>query len=230
MFVLGPAITASADLMFSDDFDSYTAGAAPPAPWIQRYNRNSVIVSPGFGGTGQAVKLQGAWNWSDTLSANLTYTDTFTFNVACMVGNGAAGAGQLQFSGSMVSDRNAIWFGPDMNRILWFDGTTIVPYCNTNTWYQASVTISGYLGPTATADVIVYDENGIQLGAQYGLYADNIGATPQQQFVLHTRSQPINGQGAVAYFDNVEVVPAPGAVLLGMIGLTVAGLKLRKSA
>ncbi len=31
-------------------------------------------------------------------------------------------------------------------------------------------------------------------------------------------------------FDNLEVVPIPGAVLLGMLGLSVAGIKLRKSA
>jgi hypothetical protein len=231
MFALGPVITASADLIpFSDNFDSYTAGAAPPAPWIQRYNRNSIITSPGFGGSGNAVQLRGAWNWSDTLSANIAYTDTFTFSVACMVGNGAAGAGMFQFSGNMVSDKNAVWFGPDWNKISWSDGTTIVPYCNTNTWYQADVTISGYLGSSPTAAVTVYDANGNVLGAQSGLSAWNIGATPQQQFVFHTRSQPLNGRGAVAYFDNVQVVPVPGAVLLGMIGLSIAGVKLRKSA
>lgn len=41
------------------------------------------------------------------------------------------------------------------------------------------------------------------------------------------------GSGGVAgdaYFDNISLVPAPGAVLLGMIGLGVAGLKLRKFA
>ena len=229
VFALGYNITASADIIpFSDDFESYTAGAAPPSPWIQRYNSNSVIVAPGFGGAGQAVKLRGAWNWSDTLSVNLTYPDTFTFHVACMVGNGAAAAGQLQFSGSTVNDWNSIWFGPDWNHISWFDGTIIVPYCNEDTWYQADVTISGYLGLNPTADVIVYDESGIQLGAQFGLSAVNIGTTSQQQFVLHTRSQPLNGQGAVATFDNIEVVPVPGAVLLGSIGLGLAGWKLRR--
>ena len=228
VFILGYTITTSADLIFNDDFESYTVGDAPPSPWIQHYNRNSIIISSGFGGGGQAVKLRGAWNWSDTLSVDLTYADTFTFDVACMVENGAAAAGQLQFSGSNVSDRNAIWFGPDWNKISWFDGTTIVPYCNEDTWYQASVTISGYLGPSATADVIVYDENGNQLGAQFGLYADNIGATPQQQFVLHTRSQPINGQGAIANFDNVSITPTPTAFLLGSIGLVYSSWKLRR--
>ncbi|MCP4608326.1 MAG: hypothetical protein GY845_06395 [Planctomycetes bacterium] len=228
LFILGPVITASADLMFSDDFESYTAGSAPPAPWIQRYNQNSIITSPGIGGAGQSVQLRGAWNWSDTLSVDLTYTDTFTFDVACMVGNGAAGAGQFQFNGTMVSDKNAVWFAPDWNKISWSDGTTIVPYCNTNTWYQASVTISGYLGSSPTAAVTVYDAAGNLLGAQSGLSAWNIGATPQQQFALHTRSQPLNGQGAVAYFDNVRITPAPTAFLLGGIGLVFSSWKLRK--
>jgi hypothetical protein len=32
------------------------------------------------------------------------------------------------------------------------------------------------------------------------------------------------------YFDNISFVPVPGAVLLGMLGLGVAGVKLRKFA
>lgn len=228
VFILAPVISTMANTMpFSDDFESYTAGAAPPSPWIQRYNSNSVIVSPGMGGAGQAVKLRGAWNWSDTLSVDLTFPDTFTFDIDCMVENGAAAAGLLQFSGSMVSDKNAIWFGPDWNKISWSDGTTIVPYCNVNTWYQASVTISGYYGSNPTADVIVYDETGNQLGAQYGLSAWNYSQTSQQQFVLHTRSQPLNGQGAIATFDNVRITPTPTAFLLGSIGLVFSSWKLR---
>lgn len=230
VFILGPTITASADpsVLFSDNFDSYTAGTAPPSPWIQRYNSNSIIVSPGFGGAGNAVKLRGAWGWSDTLSVDLTFPDVFTFEVACKVENGAAAVGQLQFHGAMVSDENALWFAPDWSQIGWSDGTPIVPYCYEDTWYQAEVTISGYLGPNPTADVIVYDESGTQLGAQFGLPARNFADTPQQQLVLHTRSQPLNGQGAVACFDNVEVVPVPQAVLLGSIGLSLSGWFLHR--
>jgi len=225
VFIFGPSMTASADpsALFSDDFDSYTVGVAPPSPWIQRYNSNSVIVSPGFDGAGNAVQLRGAWNWSDTLSVNVAFPDVFTFEVACKVENGAAAVGQLQFNGATVTDENSLWFAPDWNKIGWFDGTTIVPYCYENTWYQAVVTISGYSGLNPTADVIVYDEDGIQLGAEFGLSADNITGTPQQQFVLHTRSQPLNGLGAVASFDNVQLVPLPGAALLGSIGLSFSG-------
>jgi len=32
------------------------------------------------------------------------------------------------------------------------------------------------------------------------------------------------------YFDDITFVPVPGAVLLGMLGLSVAGVKLRKRA
>lgn len=31
-----------------------------------------------------------------------------------------------------------------------------------------------------------------------------------------------------AFVDNINVVPLPGAVLLGMLGLSVAGVKLRR--
>ena len=61
----------SAALPFCDDFEAHLPGAAPSPPWFRAYNQNSIIVTPGFAGSAQCVKLRGAWNWSDTLYVDL---------------------------------------------------------------------------------------------------------------------------------------------------------------
>lgn len=213
---------------FYGGFEGYQIGAVPSPPWDRDYNQNSIVVDEqAFEGT-NSYKLRGAWNWSDTAHVDMAagFPDTFTFEVAVRVENGAAAAGQLQFSGNMVHDRNAFWFGPDWDTIS-FNGVVIVPYCEEDTWYRAVATISGYLGQNPTANVIVYDENGTQLGARFGISAYNINDTPQQHFVLHTRSQPANGQGAVAYFDNVSIIPEPAALSLLAIGILAFLTRIR---
>ncbi len=201
------SITAGAvTLPFCSGFEEYGVGAPPSPPWIRVYNANSIVVDERAFSGAKSYKLRGSWGWSDTAYVDVPFPDAFRFEVACNVENGAVAVGQLQFHGATVNDQNSIWFSPDWDKIAWFDGTTIVPYCHENTWYRAVVTISGYLGSSPTADVIVYDKNGNQLGAEFGLSAKNVGQTPQQHFVLHTRSQPLNGQGAIGYIDDVCII------------------------
>lgn len=57
------------------------------------------------------------------------------------------------------------------------------------------------------------------------------GMTLGLQFQLSSLPVPLDESlSSTLTISNVELVPVPGAVLLGMIGLSVAGLKLRKFA
>ena len=84
-----------------------------------------------------------------------------------------------------------------------------------------------------------YDSTGIEVGGT--LYAfsstqgDNsqsflgiVSTSPFTSANIHMSSDP--GGNGVGIDDVMYAVPVPGAVLLGMLGLSVAGVKLRKFA
>jgi len=226
-----PCLADSVSLPFYDGFETYDVDNSPPEPdppWDRYYNANSIVVdTQAFAGE-QSYMLRGASGFSDSAAVGVTYPDTFTYQVACRVESGSAGAGQFQFSGAMVYARNVVWFWADDDYISFESvtggGQVIVSDCDLDTWYFASVTISGFLGSSATADVIVYDDQFNVLGSEYGLVADTVAVAEQQQFVLHTRS----AVATTAYFDNVAVIPEPAILLVLVTGGAIAILGRRR--
>ena len=84
-------------------------------------------------------------------------------------------------------------------------GTDPTPGNNETLW-------SGVLGPGAFSSSLLTPVDG---GATFSL--------TESVLITHTK-------GGVTSFDAHSIVPVPGAVLLGILGLSVAGIKLRKYA
>lgn len=91
----------------------------------------------------------------------------------------------------------------------------------THDWYYGTNTVSG-------ADPVLVDD-GDWHSYSYTFTA-SAGMNPVH-LMFEDFYAPTYGLANVArdvYFDDVRLVPVPGAVLLGMLGLSVAGVKLRK--
>lgn len=128
------------------------------------------------------------------------------------------------------------------------------PIVNTGWWdsWSATITKGDYYWNTVTGDPITTDpgiEHVILLeaGTSYGdgnieLYGGNwttfsyTPATTSDQYylnlVLDTKTDPQHNGSYPSWgeWSTVTVVPVPGAILLGILGLGVAGIKLRKYA
>jgi len=91
-------------------------------------------------------------------------------------------------------------------------------------WYYGTGSVSG------AAAVLVDD--GAWHRYTYNFTAPVVGNAGSFS-VIHLMFEDFSGSGGVAgdaYFDNISLVPVPGAVLLGILGLSAAGIKLRKFA
>lgn len=87
-------------------------------------------------------------------------------------------------------------------------------------WYYGTSTTSG------AADVLVDD-------GSWHSYSYDFTVPLGIGNHIHLMFEDFSGSGGVAgdvYFDDISLVPIPGAVLLGMLGLSAAGWKLRKFA
>jgi len=87
-------------------------------------------------------------------------------------------------------------------------------------WYYATGSASG------AQDVLLDD-------GQWHRYTYTFTAPISGLNAVHLMFEDFHYSGGVAgdaYFDNINFVPVPGAVLLGMLGLSVVGVKLRKRA
>lgn len=107
-----------------------------------------------------------------------------------------------------------------------FDFGDVAPYYDwslcTLSWTGSSVTLFEY---NTSGHELNDDENIGWTRILYTLPATN---TYMLEFTTADGVEP--GYESILGIDNVQIVPAPGAVLLGMLGLSVAGVKLRKHA
>ena len=84
----------------------------------------------------------------------------------------------------------------------------------------------GTSAANGAADVLVDDR-------AWDTYSYTFTAPSSVGSSVHLMFEDFAGSGGVAgdaYFDNINPNPVPGAVLLGLLGLSVAGIKLRKFA
>ena len=92
-------------------------------------------------------------------------------------------------------------------------------------WYYGTGTVSG------AADVLV--DNGSWGSYRYDFTAPvpGVGSHIHLMFEdFYLSGYGLNDVAGDVYFDDIRLVPVPGAVLLGIIGLSAVGVKLRKFA
>jgi len=192
------------------------------------------LFSPYFGPLSTIIDFEGPWSPPDVTNAyfNLgsvgsTYNSLgIEFGSVDTFMGGHSGFGYITPNtvvGDAASDRR--------------DGPISIDVVIPGTATSATVTSIGAFvadGPTNNTTAWFYDINNNLLGSvtanpSYNMmflgWSDSTGISK----VVFT-----NGAGDDYYIDNLTFepipVPAPGAFLLGMLGLCVAGLKLRKHA
>jgi len=78
-------------------------------------------------------------------------------------------------------------------------------------------------------DELVVDGGGVSPARSYSVDLDALGLTPGEVYAYDIFFAERHTVDSHLRFD-MAMVPVPGAVLLGVLGLAAAGLKLRKHA
>jgi hypothetical protein len=100
---------------------------------------------------------------------------------------------------------------------------------------NASPSFSTSIGNYAAAAVSPAPSNGVNSGEYLGILfngslTDVLAAINDGSLRMGLHVTGINGGTSDSYINTRTTVPVPGAVLLGLLGLTAAGIKLRKYA
>jgi hypothetical protein len=92
-------------------------------------------------------------------------------------------------------------------------------------WYYGTNTVSG------AAPVLVDDGQWHSYRYDFMAPVPGVGSTIHLMFEdFYAQGYPLNNVAGDVYFDDIALVPVPGAVLLGILGLGAVGVKLRKFA
>jgi hypothetical protein len=135
------------------------------------------------------------------------------------------------------------WF-PAYGRYVDMDGstgnagkiTTKVSFDLAPGTYTLSFDLAGNQRQGADDTVIVQVDMGSLFNRSYTLSASTPFTTFTEMFTVGAATsaklsfEGVGGDNVGMLLDNVRLTPVPGAVLLGMLGLSVAGIRLRKSA
>ena len=205
-----PAI-ASAPI-FEDNFDSYSAGVYPPAPWTNMFSGSSCIVTPEQAQSGpHSLRSESNPNWARWDYVALTIPDLLTYEAAiymtaadrgCAVGFGFVEPGQPN-TGRWA---NAVFFANDGN--IHFStrtaGSALLGTWTTDRWYEIYVIIDYVI---MVADVYI---DGALAGDNVAIDPKTLPDTvygvpvPLNQFGLFGNN--FSGSGtSVIYYDNIAV-------------------------
>jgi len=192
--------------IFSEDFEAYGLGAlVAPATWTGAGGgaHNGMIVADPLGGGTKVLNFSATTTSGDiftTAAFGLTTGNDYTITFDYL--------GYDPTGGGVAGDLGG------------FAGLSAgLP--GAHTWYYGTGTHSG------AADVLVDDGAWHTYSYAFTAPVSGIGNS------IHVMFEDFSGSGGVAgdaYFDNISLVPVPGAVLLGILGLSVAGVKLRRLA
>ena len=224
--VLATLLTASTALggptLLQDDFESYSIGTWPSS-WSAIWNAtdastNMVTYDP-TDSTNQVLKLYGRQGWS--AAALQSFSPTDGFHVSARIYNGTEprtpggwGRGAI----GLHDVRTLFVFSSDGTYATDAGGAGILGTYQTERWYDLDI---DYIRSGTDLTMTIWLDGNKVLDTSFGIGALEAEAT-SHYLVL-------NG-GSTAYFDDTavtsvepSVVPAPGAALLGCIGVGLTG-------
>jgi hypothetical protein len=200
---------AAQTVIFSDDFESYTAGSPPGSPWQNMFSGFSCVVTTeqANGGT-QSMRSESYWDWARWDYVQVPVSDFILYEAAVQVRDagkgGAVGFGFVEPGTTSTGwYANAVLFSGDGN-IYWTTrtvGSATLGTWTTGTWYEVMVRID-YIG--GTADVWI---GGTPVGSDLatdpkvitGVYSAPVTL---DQFGLFPDNFP-SGDNSVLYVDDM---------------------------
>lgn len=199
--------TARADVLLSEDFESYTVGTWPSPAWVQDANaindpsNNQIVNSPG--GSGKSLKLFGQIGGCWAAITYRQFVPPSAFDLEFDVLNGAEGlSGCHPYRGDVGLRQGTHWWNPSRELIIfWNDGTIRVEGVNlgqyeVSRWYHVKIS---------------YRRAGNQLSRMYWLDGQSLGQVdttiqdPAQEDSLDHFE--LAAQEGSAWFDNIKVQP-----------------------
>ncbi|HUW31836.1 MAG TPA: hypothetical protein VM223_09510, partial [Planctomycetota bacterium] len=199
--------TAAVSTIFSDDFENYGVGQYPSGAWSTYLGGISAQVTDEqhYAG-GKSFRLSGGAGSSRSDVVSIAFPDAFTYTVAAMVGPGSpGGVCGIRKTWAGLSPINAINFDASLGYIGWegsFDANHLLEECVPGKWYRATVTITGFLGQNARADITI-EYDGLRI-TKTDQPAFNVTQADGGHFQLHTYSRA----PSTMYFDSVRIGPA----------------------
>jgi len=202
-----PALLAfGVPLPYQEGFESWNVGDHPAPPW-----QGVGTVSDEQARSGaKSLKMTGS---SATDSIDVPFPDRFTFSYSFMIDPSTTGGGMIGmrkswggwtspingFEFDLLHDR-LIWTGPPTENLLF----SPVPL---GTWYDASVTINGFLGVAPTADVSISVGGNTVLLTGVPAYSHDDGVL--DNFVVHDY---LSGSSTI-YYDDITIAEVPNPTL-----------------
>ena len=198
--VAGPGELTSSNPLAIIDDFEGGVGYTPPAGWV--YGGNYIITPTGISGQAGIPWYGGVSDPTSFLAVPLLDDTNVDPDIAT-----------VYFGGPKYSYLGLFWGSMDpYNEIRLYDGATMI---GSYTGNDAS------LGSPAQGQQDNGDDNAYV----------NIHSTVAFDRIELVSYGFSGGVSPYAFeLDNLAVVPVPGAILLGMLGLSVAGVKLRKRA
>ena len=238
-------LCGAANANFTDFFESYPLHAWPSPKWVADGNadtdpsNNRVELDP-TGGSNQVLKLHGqvGGNWAALAYHPATFSSEYLLEVSVYNGSENIMGGNQPFRAGIGMRHGTYWWhvtNPSRTLLMFHgngtlfagDWTTELGTYETERWYDIA---------------IHYTRNAEDVLLQYwldGTYLGAITSSIWDQSVEDSLDHLDLGiGGGSAHFDNIRLytlggpvaVPAPGALLLGMMGATLAGWLRRRRA
>ena len=207
VFMVIQAIT----LPFSDNFDSYTVGAPPPAPWFELCEGQAVITGAESYSGQNSIMTGGPGNSHCALvGLGETYPDRISYEVQAKVNLAGSSAfiGFFEEIQNMVPQFNTVYFNGTDGKVYFYgadkDHGFLVPLLDSfavGVWYKVRVEIDFSM---LTVDVYINDvlvAQGLPVSPREAVWEYN-GATYNFQLnkigLLHSLGEPF-------YFDDFSV-------------------------
>ncbi len=238
LMVLG-LLCGSANADFTDFFESYSLHTWPSPSWVADGNadtdpvNNRVELDPADG-SNQTLKLYGAvgGNWAALAYHPASFGNEYLLYVSVYNGSENIMSGNQPFRAEVSMRHGTSWWGvtnPERGLLMFHgdgtlfagDWTTELGIYETERWYDVT---------------IHYTRNAEDVSLQYwvdGAYLGAITSPIWDQSVENSFDHlNLTAAGGSAYFDNIHLtaiaIPAPGAVLLGVMGASIVGFLRRR--